>query len=59
MVLIVDAQMSSLTLKAQITTAGDDKFHDIFPNFRKKEGMIFYENCLPADDSHKTSFLIC
>ena len=33
MVRIVDAQMSSLTLKAQITTVGGDKFHDIFPNF--------------------------
>ena len=26
----------SLTLKAPITTAADDKFCDIFPNFRKK-----------------------
>ena len=25
-----------LTLKAPITTAADDKFFDIFPNFRKK-----------------------
>ena len=25
-----------LTLKAQITTAADDKFSYIFPNFRKK-----------------------
>ena len=25
-----------LTLKALITTAADDKFCDIFPNFRKK-----------------------
>ena len=25
-----------LTLKAPITTAADDKFCDIFPNFRKK-----------------------
>ena len=26
----------ALTLKAPITTAADDKFSDIFPNFRKK-----------------------
>ena len=26
----------SLTLKAPITTAADDKFCDIFPNFEKK-----------------------
>ena len=45
-----------LTLKAPITTA-DDKFCDIFPNFRKK-GMIFHENRLPADDSHEISCLI-
>ena len=27
---------SVLTLKAPITTAADDKFCDVFPNFRKK-----------------------
>ena len=59
MVLIVGAQMSSLTLKAQIRTAADVKIHDNFPNFRKIKGMIFYENCLLADDSHEISFLIC
>ena len=26
-----------LTLKAPITTAADDKFCDIFPNFQKKK----------------------
>ena len=36
-----------------LTTAADDKFCDIFHNFRKKEGMIFHENRLPADDSHE------
>ena len=48
------------SLKAPITPAADDKFCDIFPNFRKKkEVMIFHENRLPADDSHEISFLIC
>ena len=48
-----------LTLKAPITTAADDKFCDIFPNFRRKYGMILHENRLPTDDSHKISCLIC
>ena len=30
-----------LTLKAPITTAADDKFWDIFPNFRKKKIWYF------------------
>ena len=47
-----------LTLKAPITTAADDKFCDIFSNFRKK-GMMFHGNRLPADDSHEISSLIC
>ena len=41
-----------LTLKAPITTAADDKFCNVFPNFQK-----IHENCLPADDSHETSWL--
>ena len=53
----------SLTLKAPITTAADDKFSDLFPNFRQKLGMILHENRLlarlPADDSHEISCLIC
>ena len=49
----------SLTLKAPIMTAADDKFCDIFPNSRKKYGMIFHENRLPADDSYEISCLIC
>ena len=44
-----------LTLKAPITTAADDKFCKIFPNFQNKKGMIFLENRLPADDSHEIS----
>ena len=48
-----------LILKAPITTAADDKFCDIFPNFQKNKGVIFHENRLPADDSHEISFLIC
>ena len=48
-----------LTLKTPITTAADDKFCNIFANFREKLGMIFHENCLPADDSHEISCLIC
>ena len=48
-----------LTLKAPNTTAAEDKFCDIFSNFRKKYGMIFHENRLPADDSHEISCLIC
>ena len=47
-----------LALKAPITTAADDTFCDIFPNFRKK-CMTFHENCLSADDSHEIVFLIC
>ena len=46
--------------KAPIMTAADDKFCDIFPYFRKKKitrgmlfRMIFHENRLSADDSHK------
>ena len=50
--------MNLLTLKAPITTAADDKFCDIFPNFRQKLGMILHESCLPADDSHEISCLI-
>ena len=61
------AKVCALTLKAPITTAADDNFHDIFPNFppppqKKKiynEGMIFQENRLPAHDSHEISPLIC
>ena len=50
--------LKNLTLKAPITTAADDKFCEIFPNFQKK-GMIFHENCLPADNSHEISCFIC
>ena len=49
----------TLTLKAPITTAADDKFCNIFLNFRKNKAMIFYKNRLPADDSHEMSYLIC
>ena len=39
-------------------TAADDKFFIIFPDFRKKKlGMIFHEQGLPADDSHELSCL--
>ena len=31
----------NLTLKAPITTAADDKFFDIFPNFQKKYHAVF------------------
>ena len=48
-----------LTLKAPIMTAADNKFCNIFTNFRQKEGMILHENRLPADDSHEISCLIC
>ena len=48
-----------LPLKAPITTAADDKLCNIFPSFQQKVGMIFHENCLPADDSHEISCLIC
>ena len=51
-------QTAFLTLKAPITTAVDDKFCDVFFNFRKKQDMIFHENRLPADDSHEISYLI-
>ena len=48
-------QSKVLTLKAQIMTAADDKFCDIFPNFLKK---IRYDISW-ADDSHEISCLIC
>ena len=46
-----------LNLKAQITTAADNKFCDIFPNFRQKYCTIFPENRLPGD-SHEISCLV-
>ena len=49
----------TLTLTAPITTAADDKFWDIFPNFRQKLGMILHENRLLTDDSLEISCLIC
>ena len=49
----------TLTLKAPITTAADDKFCDIFPSFQQKEGMIFHENRLLLEDFHKLSCLMC
>ena len=52
-------QGHELTLKAPFTTAADDKYCDFFPYFRKKLGMMFHENRLPADDSHEISCLIC
>ena len=51
--------LKCLTLKAPITTAADDKFCSIFPIFLKKQGVILHENCLPADNSHEISCLIC
>ena len=39
-------------------TAADDKFGKIFPNFQKKQGMIFHGNRLSADDSHEISCLM-
>ena len=50
--------INELTLKGPIRTAADHKFCYIFPNL-KKIGMIFHENCLPADNSHEISCLIC
>ena len=47
---------TTLTLKGPIKTAADDKFCDIFPNFRQNQEMILHEN--PADDSHEISCLI-
>ena len=51
-------KVTKLTFKAPITTAADDTFCDIFPNFRQKQGMLFHENRLPADDSHEIKCLI-
>ena len=58
---MVVALLKCLNLQAPITTAEDDNFCDIFPNFWKKLGMIFHENRLPADDSHEIiiSCLLC
>ena len=41
----------NITLAKGITTAADDKFCEIFSNFRKKKVMI-------ADNSHEMSCLI-
>ena len=38
-------------------TAADDKFCDVFPNFRQKKGIL-HEDRLPADDPHEISCLI-
>ena len=53
------SQHVELTLKAPITTVAAIKFCNIFLNFQKKQGMIYHENCLPADNSHEISCLIC
>ena len=57
----IENNSGHLTLKAPISTAADNKFCHIFPNLAKKNkiGMIFHENCQPADDSHEISCLIC
>ena len=39
--LIKEPHPSSLSLKAPITTAADDKFCDIFPNFLKNKVLYF------------------
>ena len=44
------AALAYLTLKAPITTAADDNFFNIFPNFRKNK---------VTDDSHEIPCLIC
>ena len=44
--------------RAPLTSAADDKFCDISPNFCQKSDMILHENGLPADDSHEISCLI-
>ena len=49
----------TLILKAPNTTAADDKFCDFFPNFWQKQGMLFHENRLPADNPHEITCLIC
>ena len=59
MIFVYRANSAKFTLKAPITTAADDNFCVIFPNFRKKKGMIFHENRLPADNSYEISYLIC
>ena len=40
-------------------TATADTFWNILPNVRKKDGMIFHENCQRAVDSHKITWLCC
>ena len=55
----IETEGYRLTLKAPITTEADDKLCNTFPNLRKKIGIIFHENRLPADDSPEISCLIC
>ena len=47
-----------LTLKASITTAADDNFHNIFPKFQKIIRHDISRNRLPEDNSHEVSCLI-
>ena len=48
-----------LTLKASNTTAADEKFCNIYSSLQHKQGMVFHENGVPADDSREISCLIC
>ena len=49
-----------LILKAPITTAADDKFCKIFPNFRKNNVWYCMRIvCQQTNDSHEISCLIC
>ena len=43
-------------VKELIMTAADDKFCDVFFKFSEKK--TYYENRLPADDSHEISCLV-
>ena len=47
-------QGKSQPLERQSRPHQTTHFCDIFFNFRKKKsGMIFHDNCLPADNSHE------
>ena len=55
----IQAAYCSRAYWTPIITAADDELCDIIPSFRKKKGMIFHKNRLPADDSYEIAWLIC
>ena len=55
---IVHLRFCSLTLKAPITTATDDRLEYCSIVFQRQQDLIFHVNPLLAGDSHETASLI-